>query len=505
MRNNKIESIDKNAFLNLNLLNTLELDSNMLKFISPDVYCGLKSLKYFSLKFNRFESLEIFNFSKNFLSLDLSNNFLKVLRNKDIEKLEKIEALDLSLNRLQYIDTNLRKFGSMKKLILSGVNLNSLGQINFTQFPNLEELDLSNNNITWSSSESYLNLRRLKVLNLENTSLIEVDILEDLKDLTEIFLSNNKILLKAEIFETLKNLKTLELRNADLKVFSFEFLTINLEKLDLSNNVISRLLSEFYKLKNLKDINLSFNQLRSFPDINCSHVPKTSADICIFENFKYLLDLKLRYSMTGALQNKKFYFNGKLKNVDLSGNNFLRFPKFCSDYIDTRECSLKSVDFSFNNLYFFYSDNLNYAYSLEYLNLEANFIKSIDSDAFFSLFYLETLILSQNNLKRLNNSRIFDHLTNVRYINLSLNIIERIEQNTFFNLKKLDSIDLSGNRISLIEKNSFYNLTNLLRLNLKQNISILIEQNAFIGFESIRDIIISKSILTKSNLISFIT
>ena len=135
----------------------------------------------------------------------------------------------------------------------------------FSDQSNLEELDLSLNNLSDLNKEFFSNLRKLKVLKLKETYLQEYKFIlnQFSQELKEIDLcGNEKFADESLVLNKLTNIETLILSNTSLEVFDNDVYTfLNLKYLDVSSNKIK-------SIENLCDkisfLNLSYNSFEYF-------------------------------------------------------------------------------------------------------------------------------------------------------------------------------------------------------------------------------------------------
>ena len=121
-------------------------------------------------------------------------------------------------------------------------------------------------------------------------------------------------------------------------------------------------------------------------------------------------------------------FPNTLEHAIISSNDLKIFPKFCerdknespSSVFDINlSCKLKIFYFDNNNLVKLSNLDLTRVENSEYLNLDSNNISLIEDKAFKNLIKLETLILSNNQLDLVNNSKeLFNYLSNLKHLNL---------------------------------------------------------------------------------------
>jgi len=164
------------------------------------------------LKYILLVSILIFSACSN-KEIKISEN-TKIYKNKYYKQL--LEKCSLNSNELDCSNRNITD--------------NDLLMINFSQFTEIEKIDLSNNNLN-KIPDSISYMYNLKELDLSNNNINYPDI----------------------ICSTMFNLKTLDLSNNGVKVFNTDiFLNSNLEEINLKNNDLKYINSLIMKIKNIK-------------------------------------------------------------------------------------------------------------------------------------------------------------------------------------------------------------------------------------------------------------
>ncbi|XP_053321101.1 platelet glycoprotein Ib alpha chain [Spea bombifrons] len=153
-------------------------------------------------------------------------------------------------------------------LILSFNSLKSVSTSSFKSFPQLVELDLSNNGMSVIDVDLPL---KLEDLNLANNSFDKLPKLSQLNSLVKLDLSNNRIVTVPDAaFHGLKKLKSLYLQAnkiQDLPDKVFEGLQL-LETLDLSSNELWQVPQHLiYDSVRMEKFHLSGNRLTEIPDL----------------------------------------------------------------------------------------------------------------------------------------------------------------------------------------------------------------------------------------------
>lgn len=253
------------------------------------------------------------------ISLNLSNNYLRILNTNTFRNLtflhslwldgnnltfltpgtfhalSRLQELHLSRNsRLTYLHANtFRGLLNLISLDLSHCNIFEIHPLLFSHLPSLERLDLASNNMRYVP-QAFRNLSRLTRLSLEGNHIEAIgrDSLKDLETLYDLNLRKNRIWiiqngaftkllrlgmlnlghnfitdLPNQLFDGLIQLKTMHLEANRITAVDCTFrLLLNLRNLYLNNNQISSISeSAFLYLNKLHFLHLSKNNLSSLP------------------------------------------------------------------------------------------------------------------------------------------------------------------------------------------------------------------------------------------------
>jgi len=299
LRNNYIKKIPLRIF-KLRKLRKLELGSNEIFYI-PSSICLLKSLKKLLLSVNRLRTLpRRIGKLKNLEKLSLVGNRIRRLPKSicEITSLRKLSLYDnrltilpdclirlKNLNDLDIRDNNFQGVPEvlikMKKLKLDEAELDIL--TNFSKeisFPleellfkitikdgkiigiNLKELEINEFPMT------LLNLTSLESLDLHNNQLRKIPKeINYLKNLTELYLSCNRLNIFPDEICNLSKLKILSLGENNLKSIPYSINHLeNLEKLRLPHNQIEKIPESLCDLTSLEILSLDGNKLTDFPE-----------------------------------------------------------------------------------------------------------------------------------------------------------------------------------------------------------------------------------------------
>ena len=264
LQNKKIQNLTPlSCFIKLK---GLELGRNQIRDVSP--LSTLTSLKELNLSNNEIENVNPIGRLSNLQKLFLKAN--KIRNIGALTDLRHIERLDLTDNEIEDIQ-GIEKLTNLRELVIQENKLNNIEPL--SSLIHLKYLYLDDNQITtieplenlasleWLSlghnpirSIKALPSLKLRMLDLHNTFLKEINFLKKLTNLTNLNLNNNMI---ADV-KPLKNLTMLD-------------------KPSLGRNKIKDI-TPLKNLTNLRTLYLSHNQIR---------------DVTALENLKHLVELSL--------------------------------------------------------------------------------------------------------------------------------------------------------------------------------------------------------------------
>nr|AOG75607.1 Toll3 [Procambarus clarkii] len=234
--NNQIANIPENTFQGLNNMVKLKLNRNSLKSLFPNVFADLTSLE----------------------TLDLQSNLLEYLPHGSFDNLRKLNTLVLKNNSLSELPDNI--FKNCENLNNLHVSHNKINVLHSSSFPHptstLQVLDLSNNNISFSSIRNSTSIASQEITVEEHFPLSEQIKLHDLS------LSSNSINAVPQAFSTeLKELAKLNLKGNNIEYLESNDLSFmsNDVIVDLSYNKIKGIsLQEMEYIHSQKTVNVYF-------------------------------------------------------------------------------------------------------------------------------------------------------------------------------------------------------------------------------------------------------
>ena len=530
LTNNLVYELSADLFSNLTQLEELKLGKNKLEFVYKDYFRGLVSLKHLDLSENLLRTLprDTFAYLTSMRTLRLNANRIRAYACSSLEQLEFLDLsrnqistlnfnvslaglartlshLDLSRNEFGHEATDLGFFACLRVLHLSETNSAFVLSLRFRPTSSIEDLDLSGNDLALLPSDYFANLGNLRRLNLRGTNLVRLDFGSLFEKLVHIDLSDN---LRVGTFlgelQYSPTLETLKISNVTLLSF---------------NEIGVQLVSSNVKLQHL---DASFNRLDYFDFVFASVVDRLARLDLSHNNFSFLVDdtvdikpfafiyqamtaINLEACMSRQIADKVVYLSKLVEHANLAQNSLSALPKFCQVKVkdSSVECQLRYLNFGANTLRSLSNADLVDLVYLTYLNLESNSISVIESDAFVYLSELDTLTLAHNKLTNLTSGRgLFSYLNNLKLLNLSFNSLETVSSFLFANLLKLETLDLSHNVIRLLADFAFYELNSLHSLYLNENSALLrIENQSFVSFDSIQNVYMSRSTLTRQEAI----
>jgi Leucine-rich repeat (LRR) protein len=303
---------------------------------------------------------------------------------------------------------------------------------------NLSNLFFNQNRIPKLDSGKFVDLKKLKSLNLQRNSIEEIDknTFAGLDSLTSLNLSYNDInYLHPDLFKNLTVLTYISLKSNKLVQLHpnlFKNLT-KLTTLFLSANLIKDLghneTGLFDDLVSLQYLYLNFNSLAT---------PGAGT----FKNLGNLLVLYVGFNLVRKIDETTFSGLKKLEFLDIPENKKLLsiHPKTFQGFV-----------------------------SLKKLVIHTTWIKNFDENLFSDLINLETLDLCNNLIDHLPEN-IFENLTSLRKLNLDYNPIKSLSRTWFKNLINLEEVSFYAALFETVPDDIFKNNGNMTAIVLRASI-----------------------------------
>ncbi|KAL1497050.1 hypothetical protein ABEB36_008077 [Hypothenemus hampei] len=231
---NEIKEIVGGLFARLEKLIKLNLSRNLIDNLSEHCFSSNLNLEIVDLSYNLLKVIpdDVFKYQINLTFVDISNNLLMNVEN--IFTKQPIHHLYLSHNNLQNIDlTKFFSVNSLKVLDFSYNNLTILSPKTFENCTNLTSLLLHHNKIQSLRMDIFVSLEKLKILDLSFNNLSEIPfgLLNHLRSLEYLNISNNPLTLDFHTLFTLSNLTYLNLQNIKITNMNLNFLLDSFRKL----------------------------------------------------------------------------------------------------------------------------------------------------------------------------------------------------------------------------------------------------------------------------------
>ncbi|KAI4501056.1 hypothetical protein M0802_003859 [Mischocyttarus mexicanus] len=370
---------------------------------------------------------------------------------------------------------HLKGISNVKELVLSYNNLSNISIDFFVDFPKLEKLDLSHNNLT-QLNDIFNATPHLKYLDLNK---------------------NNIYSHSSTLFYKLENLEHLDLgynRLEKIQESTFDK-QVSLKSLNIKANKMNFLPVKFFrKLKKLETIDISLNSFAGIPrqlfienknlrrvlyhnnTINLVTLPEN-----LFSNFKKLEEIDLKKIGLLSLPKNLFYYSPSLKYIYLDHNILANLPQTAFQGLKNLEVLTindnliqdipKGIFSDLEKLKVLDLDAFEGLTSLTELNMENNRLKYIDPETLIPLSKLNIAKFSNNQLvfsKETNLWSPFQHNHYLTELHLSNNSIRSIFSDWLIGYN-LTFLNLSHNNISTVLGNSFYFPSNKILVDLSYN------------------------------------
>jgi Leucine-rich repeat (LRR) protein len=288
LQHNAIASIEAMSFTSLVNLHILLLSHNQLESLPEDCFTSLASLNSLSLDHNQLIDLPAGQLAGTpaLVDLALNNNQLLAVP-PDVGRLLRLRTLDLGENAIELLaDRQLENLTSLYGLRLAGNRIETITAEVFANATNLHVLNLAHNRLTAIDQAAFKNLKNLRALRLDNNQL---------KDINGLVSSQ-------------KNLRWLNVSTNSLQWFDFAFIPKSLEWLDIHNNKVDRI-GNYYGLSagfSLTTFDASFNQIREIESESL---------------LASLRNIYLNNNRIGRIASNSFRPLANLTRVELQGND----------------------------------------------------------------------------------------------------------------------------------------------------------------------------------------
>ncbi|CAM5135489.1 unnamed protein product [Natator depressus] len=448
--NNSLRAVDGGGPQLLRHIRSLDLSYNNISNVTSFAGAGLQNLSYLLLKGNPLDVFHLLNVSSlPPRSLDYSGLHLG---NEGVSKV-------------------CQRLGNhqLKHLLLQSNNIWELRNVSFSLCPPIRTLDLSWNKLKWLDCVDKWQHNPLESLVVEHNLLNRLSTCQNssfLEALHFISFRYNRILsVKYWAFRYAPNLRILHLNINTISYLHKHALKglYNLTELRLDNNLLTDLYeASFTNLVRLRTLNLRNNRISIlFP--------------CVFRHLSLLRILDLGGNNIRHLTSRSFSGLCSLSKLYLDGN---RIKEISSDIFHLVQATLEVLDLTGNKLQYITktqhkSPPFRHLHKLYDLKLQAQQpygMKIIPAKFFQGLAALRSLYLSENKLLSISPDA-FDDLAQLQYLSLadSSNGMQDLPPGIFKNLSRLQKLNLENMGLHSLTLEVFGNLSNLTSLLLAKN------------------------------------
>ena len=168
--NNKIRTVDSEAFINMTSLTDLDMKANNLESVPNIALQQLSSLKYLNLGENLITHLALPG-SPYLQSLVLEQNMIRKIRNQG-GRTSSIRSLNLRRNRLTILESEM--FETMTGLETLLLDHNYLEDVNgvFSSISSLKNISISHNSLKWFDMAFFHNT--IQAINISSNKIEEI-------------------------------------------------------------------------------------------------------------------------------------------------------------------------------------------------------------------------------------------------------------------------------------------------------------------------------------------
>ncbi|XP_038217636.1 chaoptin [Zerene cesonia] len=350
-------------------------------------------------------------------------------------------------------------FMNLKKLRTLDLHGNRLVTLKRSQFKGLREtevLDLSYNNLTKLDGSHIGDLTKLGWCNASHNQLPDIPrgMFARNTVIKVVHLDNNKIKkLDTNSFRGMRFLRRLYLQDnqiSDVGRGTFSAVT-RIGTVDLARNRITKVDFQMFQavkyaeIINLAENNITLIEKQAFTDlylatVNISHNQITRIEPAAFQNCNNMTLLDLSHNGLTEIDRNAFDENTYASEFQVSYNAFTDFGQI-----------------PIHNMT-----------GIRVLNASHNLIAVIPKNAFPKLYELHTVDVSYNSLVEISNA-VFQNLFSLRYLNLSHNSLEQIKPSTFGTIPTVLELDLSHNMLGDVSRGSLAKLASCRLLDISHN------------------------------------
>lgn len=470
---NNLTEIRNNTFLGLQKLVAFDLRGNRIKTIEKGAFSHFVSLAELDLSNNCLSEIPSFNNATTLQSLDLSSNYIQLLSSNALKGLQNLQNLVLFNNSIKQIETGVFRF--VPALRTADFSFNEIHRILKETFEGLQQLStlfLQNNLIENISIEGH-DMPGLRTLNLSSNMLsskIASGMFPD--NVENLDLSYNNISDITEYaFYSYEHLRRLSLKGNKLTTLAMNDLAVPIDQsrrtiVYISDNPFDCDCKLIWLRKKVNEISMNsgFPMVGDIYSVQCEKGYRIQEPVPFYSI--PTRDMLCEYT-TECTKNCYCceYEPCDCKFVCPYGCSCYSSADFMTThYVQCTKRGLTKIPAGFP------------ASSTE-VSLDRNNISEIYSSSFVGLIYLRVIHLDHSGITTLANNS-FIGLLQLKTLYLNNNELQEINRGVFNKLWNLTELHLEYNNIAYIEEGAFSALTSLSTLFLDHNLLISLPQSA---------------------------
>lgn len=470
---NNLTEIRNNTFLGLQKLVALDLRGNRIKTIEKGAFSHFVSLAELDLSNNCLSEIPSFNNATTLQSLDLSSNYIQLLSSNALKGLQNLQNLVLFNNSIKQIETGVFRF--VPALQTADFSFNEIHRILKETFEGLQQLStlfLQNNLIENISIEGH-DIPGLRTLNLSSnllSSKIASGMFPD--NVENLDLSYNNISDITEYaFYSYGHLKRLSLKGNKLTTLAMNDLAVPIDQsrrtiVYISDNPFDCDCKLIWLRKKVNEISMNsgFPMVGDIYSVQCEKGYRIQEPVPFYSI--PTRDMLCEYT-TECTKN---CFCCEFEPCDCK----FVCPYGCSCYSSADFMTTHYVQCTKRGLT---KIPAGFPASSTEVSLDRNNISEIYSSSFVGLIYLRVIHLDHSGITTLANNS-FIGLLQLKTLYLNNNELQEINRGVFNKLWNLTELHLEYNNIAYIEEGAFSALTSLSTLFLDHNLLISLPQSA---------------------------
>ncbi|XP_026737376.1 protein artichoke-like [Trichoplusia ni] len=393
---NVLDYLPVETFTQLPLLEVLYMEHCNVDNIFEGTFRQNKKLLRLNLAQNIISTIPttLFDLHNSISEFNLSNNFLDYVPYNTFHNFTDIESLDLADNLIPRVELcGFEKLNKLKYLILRKNEIKAITASKKIEFPFLILFDISYNKLDNLPLLIFDIFPNIQNINVSNNDIVRFDFLLSYKSkgmsLLNIDLSKNPAALWSPP-------NRLDNKTLIANLYELHICATNMTNIDDNT---------FEMFTNLQHLYLKYNKIRRL-------------SISPFSKLSFLENLDLSYNRISQLKTSNFRGLTKLRTLCLTNNNIESIESFAEEL-----SNLKLLDLSHNKLQNILNEDLINLKELTVLHLSYNNIKYISVTAFKNLNKIIKIDLEHNKLQNIQIDLLTSVENHIQDISIKDNVI----------------------------------------------------------------------------------